>query len=33
MKPEGYVYKELAASRLKNDETTVEKFKMFLIML
>ena len=33
MKPEGYVHKELAASRLKKDETAVEKFKMFLIML
>ena len=25
MKPEGYVHKELAASRLKKDETAVEK--------
>ena len=31
MKPEDYIHKELAASRLKKDETAVEKFKMFLI--
>ena len=27
MKPEGYVHKELAASRLKNEETAVGKFQ------
>ena len=30
MKPEGYVYKELAASHLKKDETAVEKVQYVL---